>query len=503
MRAWVAALAIVATGCVDWGVSAIPNEFDASLVVEPTALDFGEVRPGLRTVRTLSVRNDDWRRVTIDELLVSGPGFALARDVFPHVLEPGEELDVAVHLVGSDLRHVGELTFVSDAIVGTDPTVPMAGTALLPELVAHPVDLGKVRVDCDTGVGNAIVRNIGTYPATVLELSSDAAWLESTPDALPTTLGPGRSWATRLRAAPPSAGVHQDWMQVATDAGALEIPVRIEGLEGEEIVERFVQDQRSERPVSLLIHVDTSPSMKDEIDAVLSMLPELVKPLDAADEPWRAGVVVGDPNGCVVSGVAQDLYGLARAIEEARVIAYAHHAEAPYQALPMTLLRMGERHCNQDLDLPDGVVHLAVISDEADHSAWGWQIHLREAQSVRPDVVVHAITGPVPDGCAGADPGEGHVDAAWDTGGSTTSICGDWRDSLRALAEGIQSDRRAWRLSHRAIADTIEITVDGALTTAWRFDAAVNGIELDEPPAPGAAITVAYQTDTPCESDGG
>ncbi len=120
------------------------------------------------------------------------------------------------------------------------------------------------------------------------------------------------------------------------------------------------------------------------------------------------------------------------------------------------------------------------------------------------DVVVNAITGDLPDGCASisaaADPAPRYVAAQQSTGGLRESICAyDYDAMLERVALQVLGLQVRFALSMLPELATMEVRVDGALVHrrdrhGWRYDAGDNSIVFDgyAVPPPGAGISVAY-----------
>ena len=82
-------------------------------------------------------------------------------------------------------------------------------------------------------------------------------------------------------------------------------------------------------------------------------------------------------------------------------------------------------------------------------------------------------------------------------GGSWYSICAtDWGVQLQDLA-GELTGRRMFPLDERdPITETIEVTVNGQVTTNWEYDAATNSVIFHDEHVPdeGQTIEISYAT---------
>jgi hypothetical protein len=90
---------------------------------------------------------------------------------------------------------------------------------------------------------------------------------------------------------------------------------------------------------------------------------------------------------------------------------------------------------------------------------------------------------------------ERYKDASSSTSGSVASIKGDFYKTLNEIAVSISSLLDSFALAHDAVADTIEVTVDGVMVTSFTYDAATRSIKFDvgSIPPKGSKIVIAYQ----------
>ncbi len=120
---------------------------------------------------------------------------------------------------------------------------------------------------------------------------------------------------------------------------------------------------------------------------------------------------------------------------------------------------------------------------------------LRSLKSSTDLVVAHAIAGDYPSGCStngGAQFGDGYYDVVNDLGGTFMSICAsDWSTTMDTLArESIAMS--AFALSETAIEETIEVTVNGVVSTDWTYDVSENSVSFTSAPADGSSISITY-----------
>ena len=110
-------------------------------------------------------------------------------------------------------------------------------------------------------------------------------------------------------------------------------------------------------------------------------------------------------------------------------------------------------------------------------------------------VIAHAISGDYPSGCTangGAQFGDGYYDVVGDLGGTFMSICAsDWSTTMDTLARESLA-QMAFALSDTPIEDTIEVTVDGTISSDWSYEASSNTVIFTVSPPDGSAIDISY-----------
>jgi hypothetical protein len=77
--------------------------------------------------------------------------------------------------------------------------------------------------------------------------------------------------------------------------------------------------------------------------------------------------------------------------------------------------------------------------------------------------------------------------------GMVVDICADdWSRAMRhATPEALQSE---WALSHTPVPDSIQVFIEGEITSEWTFNLLNNSLTLDYDAQAGAHINVAYRT---------
>ena len=147
---------------------------------------------------------------------------------------------------------------------------------------------------------------------------------------------------------------------------------------------------------------------------------------------------------------------------------------------------------------------LVSVSDEVEQSPEAWSSLVDDIVGIAPTATITAIVGPLPDGCATADPGTGYYDAAIGTGGAFLSICADdWSPYFETIATMTASGQLdTFHLTSEPDPLTLAVTVDEIeQATGWSYDEANNTIVFasDSVPEPGAHLIVSFDLAGDCE----
>jgi len=157
-----------------------------------------------------------------------------------------------------------------------------------------------------------------------------------------------------------------------------------------------------------------------------------------------------------------------------------------------------------DFVRPGAALEIVFFSDEDDQSNLTVSEFQDGLAAYGDDIVVNAIVGDLPEGCASlqsaADPGTAYVEAQDATGGSRESICAhDYAAMLERMALQVLGLDDTFALSKIPDLASTEVRVDGILLHrrdrhGWRYEAGQNAIVFDgyAVPPPGAGIEVSY-----------
>ena len=139
------------------------------------------------------------------------------------------------------------------------------------------------------------------------------------------------------------------------------------------------------------------------------------------------------------------------------------------------------------------------VSDEPDHSL-GWSTYLPFFDALKSpgDFIPYGVIGDYPSGCSGypnAQFGAGYWHLIDNYGGSWYSICAsDWGVQLQDLAGEVTGRRRFVLEEGDPIVDTIEVKINGQITTYWEYDENTNSVIFSDGHVPeeGQTIEIDY-----------
>jgi hypothetical protein len=259
--------------------------------------------------------------------------------------------------------------------------------------------------------------------------------------------------------------------------------------------------------VDIVFYGDTSGSMEAELSVMGARVNEFTQRLSDAGGDWQLIAINGD-EGCAVDtlftpGVPDWANRFGQAL-----LSLPANEDTDEQGLRNAALAVenaGPGECNEGLLRPNALVHVIFLSDENDESPGYdagnpsyWMDYVDRVIDAKNGVQgltrFSAIAGATPDGCEGADPGFGYVDAVTGTGGAFLSICDPWEEQLDVLAQA-SVVLNEFALTVLPDPATIAVTANGMVVApgGWTYDPVANTISFVLPLPTGTAITVAYE----------
>lgn len=468
-------------------VALAPEEADTGLAngpdlrVDPPAVLFPTAAPGLPTEATLTLEN-----VGVAELSLFGLAFlgatsftsdAELRDVR---LAPGASTEVVLRYSALTVEDRGVVEVLSDDPDTPSTSVPLEGHGLVPDLslLPDPFDFGEVPVGC-TRADVIHLRNDGLAPLhpTAITLAG-AGMLLSTP--LPAAVQPGETVDLAVAFSPAAIAPVEGQLYVVSDdpAGAEGIVVRGAGTDELTRTDDFVQSDGPWPEADIVLFVDQSSSMDDDLLNLLTNFDIFADVLAEAQVDWRLMVVTDDDgchSGAVLDPGSTDLAGI---FESAVRDTGGVYTEAGLYLVAQALAQSGSSGCNAGFLRPTAKTLAILVSDEADQSPSPWDTLTTSIRAVAPTTSLHAVAGDYPEGCPTASPGNGYYQAALETGGVYTSICdAAWATTFEAIAATTASGQTdTFPLSTLPVVESLRVSVDETPVEGWTYDADANAV---------------------------
>ena len=509
----VLALALLTTACSDQGFQVVPvgsSGGDPEVVVWPDSLDFGSLGAIETDTLSFQIRNTGEAILDIDEVeLIGDAGFTVLTEVDSVPLEIDESIsvDVAFSPLEDSLQEGEILVYTNDP---DRPAVPvdLLGWGRVPmlQITPDPHDFGTVNAGCPDEAILAL-QNIGAEELVIaaLDYTADAGLSLDHALDLPLTLEPGAYEEVSIHLLSTTAGEMKGTLAVdSTDPrGLIEATQTAAGTDADSAEDTGVAEV--DPPVDILFAVDRSCSMDDDAAALADNFGTFVDALETTTGGWQVGVVTLD-EGCVNGGVLDaDTSDLEDTFLDAVLTGEDEEIvndEALLQLAWRALQRTEEGDCNEGLLRPGAPFHLIVVSDEPERSteiasAWTWDHWVDQLGSFLDSPEQLVISGVVDtEDCNEGD--DGYAEAIAATGGTALSICSDdWADHVSELAEVSVTDAWTLPLSQEPVVESLAVTVDGSLTTAWAYDSASNAVTIGGL-AGGETLSATYTIATGC-----
>ncbi len=485
--------------------------------IQPTSLALGDTPVDLPLQASIALINtgdqdlqvfdllgasEDKLEVSLQEACVLVPGATTSFDVVWTPDEPGtlaSALSFAVGVSADEAQPV---------------TVPVSGTALGPAatISTSSYDFGDVGVGCAddllvtlTNTGNA------TMQVDAVNLQRAEGFVRYMPTDLPWVLEPFESHDQRVGFEPEEPGWVSSELSFETDAGVVGTQLQGTGVVGEERTLTFDIGEQAVSTIIVDVNNTAIPgSSEDQFSGLLvASLPTFFQTLLDNNATFRAGFVWATTG--VVDGrqdYIDETFTAAEATEAALLMLSRGDRGGDNDANFITLLAAIDTNSDwlfEDEEWADSRLNLITIQRDMEQSGGYWSSWVSDARAFKDDdedVVFHAIAGPVPSGCSGAEPFVDYDQAVAETGGVFLSICAsDWTSHMTELAVAcIDGPDGIFQLEGTPIDYSIEVTVDGVtLTEGWSYDEDSNAVVMDEESRPGFGSTVTiyfWTTDT-------
>jgi len=275
-------------------------------------------------------------------------------------------------------------------------------------------------------------------------------------------------------------------------------------LVGDLIVDSWVLEPSD--GIDIVVFGDTSGSMADELITMGGKVTEFINGLNAYTTAWQLIVVTG-PTGCNVGGILTNEtadYAATFATAITTPPGVDDEDEWGLYNVATALEAAAPGGCNEGFLRPLAPLHAIFISDEDDNSPGYddatrddyWQEYLNrmlETKASADQLRMSAITGPIPGGCVGAEPGWGYTEAVGAQGGALLSICEAWYEQIDMLVDA-SVQRPNFPLSRPPLVDTLEVRVnDLPRTEGWRYLEEGQAVRFEaEIPVTGDLVEISY-----------
>jgi len=412
------------------------------------------------------------------------------------------------------------------SIVSNDEDEPIVNVLLdgsgdAPVITVTPDyhDFGKVYIGCDDilsievgniGNSNLIISDIEFFSSLPVDFSMHdygSSW-----GTLPITISPGDVIDLNVDYFPADLLDDASYIEIVSNDPATPFAYADQdGLGDIEawVIDSFIQDGMVD--VDILFVIDNSGSMGSNQTNIKNNFDSFMNAFVAAGVSYQVALITTDSSdfvGDIITNTTPDpVTEFNNQIDSIGTHGSAHEKGLWY-AYESTTTGDASPGSSTGFQRSDARLVVVYVSDEPDwsHQTYGsggsttmtpadYSSSLLSLKSSSSLVVAHAIAGDYPSGCTtngGAQFGDGYYDVVSDLGGTFMSICAsDWSATMDTLARESLA-QMAFALSDTPIENTIEVLVDGMLSTDWSYDIPSNAIQFIISPPEGSTIDVTY-----------
>lgn len=509
--------ASLAVGCNEQGLAALNGAAEGErgapvIQVAPDMLDFGALEADDASERTFRITNvgpDDSILEVVQIVPIGSPSFALV-DPFEDFRLPGGEGRDVLLTFSPDSPDVlaGDVRIESNDADRPTASVLVAGSGILPTLVIEPdpLDAGTVLVGCETP-HDLTLDNVGTFPLTVNSLEMGGTGFTLADRSVPFDILPGGSVPLRLRFAPSEAAAYDATLTARSSAANAEVIAGQRGAGRVPLAHADHYEMPLDPPIDILFYVDQSCSMADDQTALATNFSAFISSIDSVTPDWHILVATED-NGCALDGVLDRSTPNYAAVFTAAVSAGGgSYTEMGLTVTTNAVEAAAAGVCNHGFLREEALLHAIFVSDEPEQSPNTWDSYVARLQAAKADdylLKLSAIAGDYPGGCRttsnSAQPGIGYYEAVAATGGVYLSLCSDWAARVELLSDATIG-RDTFALAHDADPSSIEVTVNGGASSAWRWDEEDNSVVFiaGSGPTEGDVIDIRYREAASCD----
>tara|TARA_Y100001973_G_scaffold105978_1_gene181312 strand:+ start:4945 stop:6498 length:1554 start_codon:yes stop_codon:yes gene_type:complete len=500
-------------GCSDHMMSKVVPS-DPEIIVHPEHIDFGHLIGSVESaVESFTVINAGEGDLEISSpVLVSGNDRYNLQDVEDsYVISGGEILEFFIEYSPKTFEANGAYIDINS----NDEDEPLSrvtiegyGDAPVMTVFPQDFDYGSITIGCDNEE-RITIKNTGNMDLQIDEVvqmvtqPADIIMEFGSLPPLPWFLEPEQEIDFLVSYIPTNIG--NDESQVSIEGSDPQTPEIITTQVGNGDIEKWFRQQWQQEEIAIidvLWVVDNSGSMSIFQQNLSSNVAYFVNVFANSGADYRMAVITTDSysfNHFVSAGDANAeilmssmiLVGLGGSGNEAGI------------AMAERSLKIGDARPGGDFFRDEANLIIIFVSDERDHSG-SWSNYTSFFDTIKPQgkFIPYGVIGDVPNGCSysngnilrSADAGLGYWDLIDHYGGSWFSICNsDWGVQLQQLAAEVTS-RDTFILDELdPIINTIEVRVNGQITTYWSYDSHLNAVIFDNGHVPNEGQTISIE----------
>ena len=521
---------LAVTGCTsDYGITKDVPEPDAGVVapeieVDPTHYSYGALSAGSETQDVIiNIEN-----IGNGELNISGIYLQNGNSNFTITAPPIGIVDSlnSVELVVTYAPGTYETNYETISIVSNDADEPIVNVALdgsgdAPVITVTPDyhDFGDLYLGCDDtlkievgniGNSNLIISDVEFFASLPVDFSLQD--YESSWGALPITISPGDIIDLNVDYFPLDLLDDGAYIEITSNDPAT--PLAYADQDGLGDIEVWITDSYTQDgtvDVDILFVIDNSGSMGSNQTNIKNNFDTFMNAFTAAGVSYQVALITTDSAdfvGDIITNATVDPVTEFNNQVDSIGTRGSAHEKGLWYAYESTTTGDASPGSATGFQRSDARLVVVYVSDEPDfsHYAYGsggsttmvpadYSGSLLSLKSSSDLVVAHAISGDYPSGCTangGAQFGDGYYDVVTDLGGTFMSICAsDWSTTMDTLARESLA-QMAFALSGTPIEDTIQVTVNGVVSSDWSYEASSNTVIFTVSPLDGSAIDVSY-----------
>lgn len=505
-------------GCSDHSIIKVetvdPEPLTPKIVVSPESIEYGHLVAGIETAADLiTIVNAGDGLLEIDEIGIYGQtNFTFDRPI-SYNLENSEKVEFNVYYEPETFEEKSAYLY----IISNDPDdpvvdIPIHGFGDAPVIDVNPTesDLGIVYLGCEETTLIEI-NNLGNMDLIIDSLDF---WISPPNDfsltnpILPLVVLPNGTETIEIPYAPED--LLADSAMVDINSNDPVDPKVTVDLDATSDYSEFITDsfeQASTRRVDILFVIDNSGSMGIFQTHLANNISAFMSAFALLNADYQIAVITTDNynfQGQIITNTSPDpVAELSTQVQTGtygsgheRGIFMSHEAlQAGRDAGP------GSAFLREDSSLV-----IVYVSDERDGYSYNWMnyaLYIETLKSDKSQIIAHSVVGDYPSGCTynngsytrNVMSGTGYHDIVNYFGGSNYSICAlDWGQQLQSMAFS-SVPVLSYKLSNdQIVEDTIEVKIEGQVSTAWWYNADNNEVSFNSTDAPedGEIIQITY-----------